>query len=131
MKCKNCDNFTHGKCIESFCYGSCDADSTNKTVEINSECTLNVEDLCCIQFDGGEREWVLARSEDEALEYYEELTGIEVDDLDAELIKDWHDLITRVEKPIIGWKEATFLEVAKEDYNPSTFEPYIISTTCY
>lgn len=45
MKCKNCEHFSFGKCVEGRCYGGCDIDSQNRTVHMESDCIVNVEDL--------------------------------------------------------------------------------------
>lgn len=130
MKCGNCDNFVFGKCKDDRCYGGCEIDSKNRTVHMEQECIVDAEDLICIEFDGGEREWVVARSENEALQYYEETTGYDPDEMDVSLITKWHDIQLRVETDK-GREDTTFLEYVKDSYDPETFEPYIIASTCY
>lgn len=43
MKCKDCDNFTYGKCTDKGCLGGCEADSKNRTVHMERECILEQE----------------------------------------------------------------------------------------
>lgn len=131
MKCKNCEHFSFAKCVEDRCLGGCEIDSQNRTVHMESDCIVSVEDLrCFVMDDGGEIEHVMARSEEEAIAYYSELTGFEYGEYEVSEIIKWHDVPLRVEAGTeSGWENTTFLEFVKINYDPATFEPYVIAST--
>lgn len=81
MKCKDCDNFTYGKCTDKGCLGGCEADSKNRTVHMEQECVLT---KCLIwseendQVFGAEREYETTHEFIEAIKHrYRKMTDKE------------------------------------------------------
>ncbi|WP_427340931.1 hypothetical protein [Caloranaerobacter sp. DY30410] len=88
---------------------------------------MRAEDLKCFEFDGGEQEYIIARTKEEAIEYYKGIVGDDIDEYEIREIKDWHNMKVRVELPSGKYEEMTFLEDVTSD--PSPIIPYIIATT--
>lgn len=91
---------------------------------------MKVEDLKCFEIDGGEIEHVIAKSEEDAIKYYLDLTGFELEELEIKELKEWYNIPLKIETHK-GWEQITFLECARDGYDSETFEPYIIASTAY
>ena len=97
--------------------------------------TVKIEDLKVFEFDCGESDWVIARSEKEATDYYATIID-DIEEYDITEIDDWHNHKIRAEedkKQPDGtyWKTQTMLEIAKEIYVNGYTGPEIIASTCY
>ena len=74
---------------------------------------------------------VIARNREDAYRYYKTLIGDEINDYEISEIKEWHGLELRDELDSGTYRDITFLEYVKEEYDGDNFSLYVIASTCY
>lgn len=97
---------------------------------------MKIENLKVFEFDGGEKDWIIARNKREAIQYYTNMVGEdEMGDYEISSLNNWHQSKVRYEtdeKQSDGsyWGDVTMLDMAKERYANGYDEPEILVTTC-